>query len=207
MPPLLLTVCFWPESSDSIPIDQSLIVIAVRTLPTTLRSQARKLIRIAIRQVLAKKLTCHYAEIKLISQLGQSLKLLQPRRNIGLSISHESGLSLAAININGSVGVDLIDIKTIPNKSEIETLALEYLGAEVAEYLSHLSFEEQNRAFAQAWTEFEARLKCQEKSLTEWIPSSALQLNTLAVRSLSLPESYIGTIAFSDSNHSGLGLI
>ena len=199
MPPRLLTVYFWPEASDNIPIDQRLIVIAVRTLPTTFRFQARKLIRIAIRQVLAKKLNCQYAEIELISHLGQSLKLSQPRQNIGLSVSHESGLSLAAININGSVGVDLINIKTIPNKSEIDTLALEYLGAELAEYLSHLSCEEQNHAFAQAWSEFEARLKCQEKSLTEWIPSSALQRNTLAVRSLSLPESYIGTVVFSDS--------
>ena len=181
------------------PAKQNMIVIAVRTVPTTLRFQARKLIRIAIRQVIAKKLACQYTEVKFISELGQSLKLAQPRQNIGLSISHESGLSLAAINMHGRVGVDLIDIKTIPNKSEIDTLALEYLGAELAEYLSHLSCEEQNHAFAQAWTEFEARLKCQEKSLTEWIPSSALQRNTLAVRSLSLPESYIGTVVFSDS--------
>ena len=181
------------------PAKQNLIVIAVRTVPTSLRLQARKLIRIAIRQVIAKKLACPYAEVKFISELGQSLKLAQPRQNIGLSISHESGLSLAAINMNGKVGVDLIDIKSIPNSNEIDTLALEYLGAEVAEYLSHLSVEEQSRAFAQAWTEFEARLKCQEKSLTEWIPASALQLNTLAVRSLSMPESYIGTVVFSDS--------
>ena len=189
------------------PAKQNMIVIAVRTVPTTLRFQARKLIRIAIRQVIAKKLACQYTEVKFISELGQSLKLAQPRQNIGLSISHESGLSLAAINMHGRVGVDLIDIKTIPNKSEIDTLALEYLGAELAEYLSHLSCEEQNHAFAQAWTEFEARLKCQEECLTEWIPPSALQLNTLAARSLSLPENYIGTVVFSDSNHSGLGLI
>ena len=198
MPPQL-TVYFWPESSDSIPINQSLIVIAVRTLPTTLRFQARKQIRMAIQHVLAEKFTCQYTEVKFISELGQSLKLAQPRQNIGLSISHESGLSLAAINMNGKVGVDLIDIKSIPNSNEIDTLALEYLGAEVAEYLSHLSVEEQSRAFAQAWTEFEARLKCQEKSLTEWTPSSALQLNTLAIRSLNMPESYIGTVVFSDS--------
>ena len=196
--PSPLAVYFWPDSAGSIPNKKNLIVIAVRTLPTTIRFQARKQIRMAIQHVLAEKLSCQYTEVKFISELGQSLKLTQPRQNIGLSISHESGLSLAAINMQGRVGVDLINIKTIPNKSEIETLALEYLGAGVADSLSHLSFEEQNRAFAQAWTEFEARLKCQEKNLTEWIPSNATQLNTLAARSLSLPENYIGSVVFSD---------
>ena len=198
MPPRQLTVYFWPEAADNIPIDQRLIVIAVRTLPTTIRFQARKLIRIAIKQVLAKKLNCQYAEIELISQLGQSLKILQPRQNIGLSISHESGLSLAAININGNVGVDLIDMKTIPNKSETEMLAIEYLGTEIAQHLSNLPHVEQKFAFAQVWTEFEARLKCQNKDLTEWTASSALQLNTLSTQSLILPDDYVGTIAFSD---------
>ena len=200
LPPL--TVYFWPESADSIPVNESLIMIAVRTLPTTLRSQARKLIRMAITQVLADKLSCSYAEIKLISQSGQSLKLSQPRQSIELSISHESGLSLAAINVNGKVGLDLIDVKSIPNNNEIYKLASEYLGTQVAEYLSLLPSELQKHAFANAWTEFEARLKCQEKSLTEWAPSSALQLNTLSTRPLKLQESYIGTVVFSDSINS-----
>ncbi len=200
LPPL--TVYFWPESADSIPVNESLIMIAVRTLPTTLRSQARKLIRMAITQVLADKLSCLPTEIKLISQSGQSLKILQPQQDIGLSISHESGLSLAAINMNGKVGLDLIDVKSIPNNNEIYKLASEYLGTQVAEYLSLLPSELQKHAFANAWTEFEARLKCQEKSLTEWATSSALQRNTLSVRPLKLPESYIGTVVFSDSINS-----
>ena len=179
-------------------MDQSLIVIAVRTLPTTSRFQARKLIRIAIRQVLAKKLNCPYAEIELISHLGQSLKLSQPRQNIGLSVSHEIGLSLAAINIIGSVGVDLINTKTIPNNHEIKTLALEYLGAEVAEHLSNLSCAQQKYEFAHAWSGFEARLKCQKKGLSEWTALSALQLNTLSIQSLNLPNDYVGTVVFSD---------
>ena len=195
MLPPPLTVYFWPESADDIPVNQSLIVIAVRTLPTTVRSQARKLIRLAITQVLADKLSCPYTEIKLTSQSGQSVKVSQPRQTIGLSISHEPDLSLAAINMNGKVGVDLIDVKSIPNNHEIYKLALEYLGAQVAESLSLLPSEVQKHAFANAWTEFEARLKCQGGSLDEWTASSALQLNTLNIRPLELPEGYIGTVA------------
>ena len=180
-------------------MSQSLIVVAVRTLPRTLRSQARKLIRLAITQVLADKLSCPYTEIKLTSQSGQSVKITHPQQNIGLSISHEPGLSLAAINMNGKVGVDLIDVKSIPNDNEIYKLALEYLGTQVAENLLLLPSEQQKHAFAKAWTEFEARLKCQEKSLDEWTSSSTLQLNTLSIRPLKLPESYIGSVVFSDS--------
>ena len=104
--------------------------------------------------------------------------------------------------MKGKVGVDLIDVKSIPSNNEIYKLVLEYLGAQVAEYLSLLPSELQKHAFANAWTEFEARLKCQEKILDEWAASSALQLSTLTIRPLKLPESYIGTVVFSDSINS-----
>ncbi len=188
-------------------MSQSLIVIAVRTLPTSSRPQARKLIRLAITQVLARQLACPEAEIKLISQSGQALKLLHPTLNIGLSISHESGLSLAAINMNGRVGVDLIDVKSIPNAHEMNTLALEYLGTQSAENLAFLPSELQKLAFAEAWTEFEARLKFQEKSLSEWTASNALQVSTFASQTLKMPENYIGTVVFSDSTNGELGLM
>lgn len=191
-----LTVYFWPDSVDNITVNQSVIVIAVRTLPETLRSQARDLIRTAITDVLAKKLNCACAEIKLISQLGKPLKLAHPRHSIGLSISHETGLSLAAINMNGMVGVDLIDINNIPNNNEIFRLASEYLGTEVAEDISLLPSTHQKHAFAKAWTEFEANLKCQEKSLSEWAPSRILQLKPATTQSFDIPENYIGTLVF-----------
>ena len=104
--------------------------------------------------------------------------------------------------MNGKVGVDLIDLKSIPSDNEIYKLALEYLGTQVAEYLSLLPGELQKHAFANAWAEFEAHLKCQEKSLDEWTASNALQLNTFTIQPLELPESYIGTVVFSDSINS-----
>lgn len=197
--PAQSTVYFWPKAADSIPIDETLIVIAVSTLPTTLRSQARKLIRMAIIEVLAKKLACQCAEIKLVSQSGQPLKVLQPKQNIGLSISHESGLSVAAINMNGRVGIDLIDIKTIPNNNEMYNLASEYLGLQVAKHIALLPIEQQRQAFAKAWTEFEACLKYQEKKITEWTTFSTLQPSTFASQPLKMPSDHIGTVVFSGS--------
>lgn len=194
-----MKVYYWPESAASIPINQSLLVIGVYTPPTTIRAQARKLVRIALKQVLAAKLACPVAEIKLSTQAGQGLKLLQPKQTIGLSVSHESGLSLVAINMNGKVGIDLIDIKTIPNNSEIDALTNDYLGVKTAQYLFNLPPEQQSIAFAKAWTEFEAHLKYQEKNLNEYDSSNGLHTNNLITRHLKLPEGYIGTVVFSDS--------
>ena len=194
-----MVIYSWPESAASIPINQSLIVIGVFTPPTILRAQARKLVRIAIKQVLAAKLACPVTEIKLSTQAGQGLKLLQPKQMIGLSVSHESGLSLIAINMNGKVGVDLINIITIPNINEIDALANDYLGVKTAQHLFNLQPEQQSMAFAIAWTEFEAHLKYQEKNLSEYDSANILQTSNVIARQLTMPEGYIGTVVFSDS--------
>ena len=194
-----MVIYSWPESAASIPINQSLLVIGVVTPPTILRAQARKRVRIALKQVLAAKLACPVAEIKLSMHAGQGLKLLQPKQTIGLSVSHESGLSLIAINMNGRVGVDLIDIKTIPNINEIDALANDYLGVKTAQHLFNLQPEQQSMAFAIAWTEFEAHLKYQEKNLSEYDSANILQTSNVIARQLTMPEGYIGTVVFSDS--------
>jgi 4'-phosphopantetheinyl transferase len=193
---LPLAVYFWPEETCSIPVEESLLVIAVRTPPTNLRAEARQLVRLALRQVLADKLSFPLADIEFISEPGQSLKLLQPRQKIGLSISHESGLSLAAINMNGKVGVDLVATNSSLTKSEMYTLSADYLGYSAAEYLSSLPKDQQNHAFAIAWTELEARLKCQEENLIEWSSSREKRLDNYSTRTLLVPEGYVATVAY-----------
>ena len=194
-----IAVHYWPESIASIPVNQNLIIIGVRTPPTTIRTQARKLIRIALKQILAAKLACPVTEIKLSTQAGQGLKLLQPKQTIGISVSHDSGLSLVAINMNGRVGIDLIDIKTVPNDNEIYKLANDYLGVKTAEYLINLPPEQQKLAFAESWTEFEALLKYQEKNLREYDSSNVLQTSNLIAKQLAMPKGYIGKVVFSES--------
>ncbi len=193
---LPLCVYFWPETAGNIPENESLFVIAVKTSHTTLRDKARQLIRLAIRQVLAEKLSCPLAEIKFISELGQALKLMQPKQNIGLSVSHESGLSLAAINMNGKVGVDLLAMNNSFTKKEMYSLSSDYLGHQKAEYLSSLPMNMQNYAFGIAWTELEARLKCKEENLIEWSPSREKRLVNYSTRALLVPEGYVATMAY-----------
>lgn len=198
MPQQPLTVYHWPASASDIPLAQSLLVIAVRTPPTMLRTEARQQVRLALREVLATQLGCSPAAIELLAQPGQALKLLKPNQDIALSISHEPGLSLAAIHLHGAVGVDLMAINSIPVASELHTLATDYLGHTIADQLAGTPAKEQGQAFAQAWTEFEARLKCTEEPLAEWSLARGQRLAPYSCRTLSLPDGYVGSVAFED---------
>lgn len=191
---LPLTVNFWPDCAASIEIEHDLFVIAVRTPQTTLRKEARQLIRAALSEVLAIKLACLPQHIVLTSQPGQALKLLHPSYNIGLSISHESGLSVAAVNMQGKVGVDLMLNTTGPNGVEMQALVRDYFGKERAASISKLPKAIQNETFINMWVKLEARLKCLEVDLVEWSPARDQQAN-ISTYFLDLPDGYTGAIA------------
>lgn len=190
-----LTVLEWPNDANQLRIENSLLVIALKTPPTILRVEARQRIRAAIQEVLALLLNCPASEVKLLSQAGQAIKLANADHKIGLSISHEPELSLAAFNMNGQIGVDLMTVNSIPDVAEIKTIATEYLGAKVAEHISNQPIEAQKKAFAIAWTAFEASLKLRGEALIEWSAARDEQLNNINSIRLNLPDGYIGAIA------------
>lgn len=191
-----LTVHDWPASAGYITPDRGLLVIAVRTPQAMPRAAARQLVRLALREALSAQLACSPVEIKLFSRPGQALRLLGPELNIGLSISHEPGMSLAAIHFNGPVGVDLMAISSIPELNEIHALATDYLGCRIAQHIAHLPTGQQGRKFTEAWTEFEARLKCRGETLAEWSPAGEQRLTACTSRVLQTPDGYVGTVAF-----------
>lgn len=193
MQPTSIKVCLFPDASNCLEIAQDLLVIAVHTPLTTVRTEARQRIRLALKQVLAKKLNCTLSEIEFFSEAGKALKLMRPKHAIGLSISHESGLSIAAINMCGRVGVDLMLKQNSLTYEEMHQLATDYLGIETAELISHLPNNLQHDAFAKAWTTFEAQLKCQEQQITEWNPSRE-RLPNSETFNLILPVGYIGSL-------------
>ncbi len=187
-----LTVYDWSAPVSQLKLDGGLLVLALRTAPNITRTEARLQIRTALQEALALLLACSSAEIALLSQPGQALKLLNPKLNIGLSVSHEIGLSLAAININGVLGIDLMSLSSTPASNEIKILATDYLGNEIASAPSN----RQAHDFAKAWTAFEARLKCGGEVLTEWNEATDKRLAQYRCRDLILPDGYIGTVAF-----------
>lgn len=185
----------WPVSARNIKLSEGLLVIAVQTLANMPRAEIRLHVRAALQEVLAIILDCSSTEIELISNPGEALRLLHPQHNIGLSISHETGMSLVAINISGKIGVDLMALNSSPSIEEIDALATDYLGGEVAEYIKQLSVESKKISFTRAWTELEARLKCREQTLTEWHLTKKTLLAECITISLTLPAGYIGCLA------------
>ncbi len=191
-----LSVFEWPNDAGKLSLENGLLVIALKTPSTMQRQESRQLIRLAIQEVLALLLHCDVSEIDLLSQAGQAVKLLNTQHNIGLSISHEVGLSLVAINMHGAVGVDVMAISSVSEDAELRTLAIEYFGVKAAELILSKPTREHKEAFAIAWTEFEASLKLRGEVLAEWSATRNEKLNSTHIVSIALSHGYIGAIAY-----------
>ncbi len=191
-----LVVLDWPLDANKLSIEHDLIVIGLKTAENVLRAEARLSIRIAIQEALAFILSCPASEIQLDSQAGQALKLLGADSHIGLSVSYEPELSIAAINMNGNVGIDLMAVRSIPEESELHTIALDFLGAEIANSILLQPIHARKYAFAKAWTRLEARLKLRGEALIEWGVGRDEKLINSHLKSLVLGDGYVGAIAY-----------
>ena len=167
----------------------NLLVVAVNTPQTTIRNAARR----QVRQLLGELLPGE----TLISTPAQAIRLARPGSKIGISVSHEVGLSLVAINYAGPVGIDLMHPQQTTGWSkQIPSLTQDYLGPEIARKLATLPPDLQARNFAEAWTQHEARLKYFGLGLQEWQPELDERLASCQVEALNLPSGYIGAMAY-----------
>lgn len=184
----------WVESAPLPPLGQDVRVFSVITPQTTQRDTARQLVRQALRDILASHLGCPPAAVPLHSQPGLGLRLVGEK--IGLSVSHEAGLSLIAINPAGAVGVDILKlaVPAMPD-DELLRLAREYMGKTTAQKIADLPPNRRWPAFAEAWTHLEARLKCRGRPLAEWFEQRQTAPEYGPAMSLQLPEGYAGALA------------
>jgi 4'-phosphopantetheinyl transferase len=129
------------------------------------RDAARRQIRLAAREALGAVLRMPAADITIVSTPGTPPHVLLAGvgSHIGISFSHEDGYGLAAINLHGPIGADIMGVRDIP---DWQTIARDYLGPDVVAALQNTI----NRplAFTQAWTQREAALKCHAQQLSEW---------------------------------------
>ncbi|WP_338681736.1 4'-phosphopantetheinyl transferase superfamily protein [Janthinobacterium sp. TB1-E2] len=165
--------------------DGVLVIGIAAVLP---RLEARLRIRAAVREAAAHWLKLDIEAISVASTPGAPPRLLFPGGVAGLSFSHDEGLSLAAINLQGAVGVDVMRVQDI---ADWFTLARDYLGPQVAEALSTCTDAQRPLALAQAWTAREAALKCAGRQLAEW---DARPIDC-HLQPLSLPAPYVATLA------------
>lgn len=154
------------------------------------RTEARLRIRLAVREAVAEWLNIAIDGIKVDSQPGHAPRLLLAGRAAWLSITHEDGISLAAMHLHGPVGVDVMRVVDFP---DWYALARDYLGAQVAAQLRACPDAQRPLALAQAWTAREAALKCVGRELAEW-DGFALDCD---LQSLRVPPNLVAMLATS----------
>lgn len=161
------------------------------------RVLARSRIRAALRGAIALLIGVPESDVAIGSEPGRA-----PSVSIhggcgkpapGIAISHDGGLSLAAINLRGAVGIDLMRVQDIP---DWQAVAHDYLGPGVAAMLAAADARLRPAALARAWTEREARLKCHGLQLAEWTQDGAAQTGACRCAALALPPGLIGTLAW-----------
>lgn len=167
-------------------------LFVVRVATSLERPRAREQIRLAARAALASVLGVDAGDIVIDSTPGQAprITLAGAESAIGCSFTHEGGYSLAAINLHGAVGIDLMRVEEV---FDWRAVARDYLGPEVCATLAATPAAEQTLAFVLAWTRHEAALKCHGIQLTEWCEEIA----TLATstRSTLLPDNLVASLA------------
>lgn len=195
-PQATLAVHPWPASRALLAAASGasveLLVISVVTLESTLRDTARAQLRGALREVLSLQLERAPEAVSLISAPGQALRLDGPGQCIGLSASHEAGLSVAAMRRHGPVG---IDIMRIAPAFDWQAVARDYLGPQALHRVASQPGHEQPQAFAAEWTRLEAGLKCLGIGLQEWSPALARRLASCRLMELDLPAGLCGAVA------------
>lgn len=172
------------------------VIIGIRGQPD--RETARLRIRAALVAALAAHCGIDTARIELHSPQGAAPWALAaldsgPRR-IALSISHDGDISVAAYSFDGAVGIDVASILPVP---DWQAVSRDYLGRATADALATRPHGERDTAFAHAWSEHEARLKCLGLQLDEWRDDRAPALHACRCFPLALPGGYVGYLALA----------
>lgn len=169
---------------------QNVLLVSCVTRPGCSRDEARNRIRACVRIALEQWLELPSGAITFISAPGFAPRLLiDGLPEPGFSISHEAGFSIAAVNLHGAVGVDLMQVQAVP---DWHAVSQDYLGAEVATRLSGMPESIRPIAFAKAWCRREAFLKLHGLALDEWTAQGGLQGVGVEVE---LAEGMVGVVA------------
>jgi 4'-phosphopantetheinyl transferase len=173
--------------------DAPVHVIGVRNQPD--RASARRTIRTALLDALAAASGFPAARIRLCGAPGEAPHAFLDDRRISLSISHDGDLSVAALRLDGgAVGIDVMRVTDIP---DWQAVARDYLGPACAAALARVPAPARAAAFARAWSEREARLKCRGLPLGEWGAGDASLALACPCLPLVLPDGYVGSLARS----------
>jgi 4'-phosphopantetheinyl transferase len=182
---------FAPAPAASAPVQIVGVRVGARKQPD--RATARRTIRSALLAALAEASGLPAASIRLCGAPGEAPYALADSRRIALSISHDGDLSVAALRLDGgAVGIDLMQVADVP---DWQAVARDYLGPACTAALAATPAHARAAAFARAWSEREARLKCRGLPLAEWRAADDALLAPIQCRPLAVPDGYVGTLA------------
>lgn len=190
-------VRWWtPQGGFDAALDQDAEVLVIGVAGQADRSAARAAIRAALQAALAQRGGAD--AVSLHAEAGAApyatIGSGASARHAWLAISHDGALSVAAIRCAGPVGIDLMQVSTVP---DWEAVARDYLGPACAAGLAALPEAGRAAAFARAWSEREARIKCLGWQLDEWRAEDEAALLACACLPLELPPGYVGALALA----------
>jgi hypothetical protein len=151
----------WPELPPLPPVGQPVLI---RVVTPVARPAARQELRAALRQVLTTWSGLALEQLPLgESPRGPQWQGLLAGHPLDFSLSYCDGEGWIGLIRSGAIGVDAMSVQPI---AEAEAVARHYLGLNAL--VSIRQSCQPAQAFALAWTELEARLKCLKLELTEW---------------------------------------
>ena len=194
----------WPADVGLLVLQHapSVVVIGIETANSTDRTAARRQIRSALIDAVSKLTGRDATQLSVTSAPGRPLQILASMTdtNIGISIAHEAGLSVAAINPVGPIGIDIVRLDIVAaSAADWPQMADDYLGAAAAARIAATAPAYRAQQFAIEWTAQEASLKCVGHGLVEW-PAAPASISSLEVQPLALPLPWIGRLAMHPSS-------
>jgi 4'-phosphopantetheinyl transferase len=174
---------------------QATVVISLSFPQNLQREVARQQLHLAITELLIQAFSCAAEQIRLIRVAGSRLQCFVATQEIFISVSHEPGLSLAAISRKRQSGIDLMEAKPIDDWQNIARI---YFNPQQIAALQQAQDCDRASLFARYWTMMEARFKCAGVAITEYDKHLQQQMASVLkdARSyaLTLPAGYIGTL-------------
>ena len=178
----------WPKLPP-LPLPGVPVLIRVDTTPT--RQQARQELRAVLRQVLSAWSGFPPEQLPLgETSRGPIWRERLDRHDLDISLSYTEGEGWIGLLRAGWIGLDVMQIKHIP---EAEAVARLYLEPEAWKTIQQSG--DPALAFATKWTTLEARLKCLQRGLTESSNLKTMAQPDCTLQSIILPSSRILTIA------------
>ncbi len=184
--PILISC--WPEMPVLPPPGQPVLV---RVATGRSRPAARQKLRTVLRRTLAAWTNHSPGKLPLYETARGPVWLGQlGGHDLDINLSYAEGVGWIGLLRAGCIGVDAMQIQHIP---EAEEVAHHFLGDVALATIQQST--DPAMAFAIAWTELEARLKCLKQELNEWPVTQSFATDRCAIQTMIIPDRLMVTVA------------